>query len=284
MEASADILLDAEHLAGLANRLREAGIRASPHQCLLAQQLLIRLIERGELPEKPELLPSLLGPIFCVNPEQQRRFPYVFAKWWEDEFAERLPILDKTPDEEKKVEPIRRRQLRRILAIIFCAILIIGLLVKAWFLWNEWHHQNLRGHVTLPDGSPTNASISFLHQHFESADDGTFAVRFRARDLPLPLVVSKEGFENALLVIRKPIPSELSVHLGRVPSPTSSGVEQKAGVAITGSVGAPLIIVEPFTFHLTTAAGLAGLPLLLAAIFCALLYWYRVRHAPVLER
>jgi len=49
--------------------------------------LLGRLERQGRLPDDASALASLLGPLFCRNPEDQARFPVIFQQWLHDDAA-----------------------------------------------------------------------------------------------------------------------------------------------------------------------------------------------------
>jgi hypothetical protein len=62
-------------VAGLAAQLRADGYAVGVDQCLMAQRLLNVLAASGKLEGGEAHLAGYLAPIFCVTPEQQRRFP-----------------------------------------------------------------------------------------------------------------------------------------------------------------------------------------------------------------
>jgi formylglycine-generating enzyme required for sulfatase activity len=70
-----------QNLHGLDAKLRAEGMQYGPDVWLLVTRLLERLQQQGRLPDDPSALAPLLGPLFCRYPEDQARFPAIFAEW-----------------------------------------------------------------------------------------------------------------------------------------------------------------------------------------------------------
>ncbi|PZN72519.1 MAG: hypothetical protein DM484_24395, partial [Candidatus Methylumidiphilus alinenensis] len=70
-----------QSLHGLDAKLRAEGMKSGPDVWLLVFRLLERLQQQGRLPDEPEGLVPLLGPLFCRHPEDQARFPKLFDQW-----------------------------------------------------------------------------------------------------------------------------------------------------------------------------------------------------------
>jgi hypothetical protein len=61
--------------------LRRAGFIAPPERWQRVVDLLASLTAAGRLPADPAALRPMLAPLFCMSPEEQRRFTALFAEW-----------------------------------------------------------------------------------------------------------------------------------------------------------------------------------------------------------
>jgi formylglycine-generating enzyme required for sulfatase activity len=94
------------------------------------QSLLLRLSARGHLPNQPEQLQHVIGPLLCSSPNEQRIFRQVFSNW-----ADRIQA---GPAESKSLSPITQDVHRMTWwsrAFILLAILcVLGLAIKLFWL------------------------------------------------------------------------------------------------------------------------------------------------------
>jgi hypothetical protein len=94
------------------------------------QSLLLRLSARGHLPNQPEQLQHVIGPLLCSSPNEQRIFRQVFCSW-----ADRIQA---GPAESKSLSPITQDVHRMTWwsrAFILLAILcVLGLAIKLFWL------------------------------------------------------------------------------------------------------------------------------------------------------
>jgi hypothetical protein len=74
-------LLDPTVVRVFLDELRDAGYNIGMSQYIAAYDLILALVARGELPDQPQRLQGLLGPIVCSSPSEQNDFQHRYARW-----------------------------------------------------------------------------------------------------------------------------------------------------------------------------------------------------------
>ncbi len=85
-----------EELSAFIEKLRTVGYNIGAAQHIAAQDLILALAARGQLPAELTQLCSLLGPVLCSSPEEQADFNRHF-KDWADRYEKFVPTQPETP-------------------------------------------------------------------------------------------------------------------------------------------------------------------------------------------
>jgi len=293
MSETSTFSLSEAHLASLAGELLREGFRVSTQECVSAQELLLRLAAAGELPRTRDGLATLLGPIFCSNPEQQSRFPTVFSSWWKNEFPLTIPIDDTLVDcrlARKHVHgPLKKQGLR--IALWSCAVLAV--LASVLLVWSQWRPLRLPVQVVLDGGADAaGALVDTGNAQFHTGTNGEAVIHFQARDLPLDVRFVKTGFVTETRTILQPLPTSLLVELKRevpLPGPVSTNLPvarvERSGGAKVASIRLERIIRHPRVFSPSaTTIAISCVPPVLMGLFMGTMWWLRRRRVAVLER
>lgn len=121
--------------------LRAEGMAHGVDVWLSVARLFKRLEQQDKLPQDASELAPLLGPLFCRNPEEQARFPVLFAQWLNEETHSKLAAENRidAPNRaallaaQRAVQKYQKFWIAGSVAVIFCMVAL--LIVKAeWFL------------------------------------------------------------------------------------------------------------------------------------------------------
>ncbi|MCB1984679.1 MAG: formylglycine-generating enzyme family protein, partial [Nitrosomonas sp.] len=126
----------------LGSLLRAEGMAHGVDVWLSAARLLDRLEQQNKLPKDASELAPLLGPLFCKSPEEQARFPILYAQWLNGESSSMLAaqncISGPGHDAFLTARTIAQQKQRIwiVSSIVLIICLIALLIVKApdWFL------------------------------------------------------------------------------------------------------------------------------------------------------
>ncbi len=94
-------------LPQLLDALRAGGFTLGAGEYAAAHRLLLRLAQRGELPDETLRLSSLLAPLLCSSPEEQKLFAHRFRIW-----AGSSPSPAPVSEEIKEIRKLRKWELR----------------------------------------------------------------------------------------------------------------------------------------------------------------------------
>ncbi len=143
-------MLTFDALVDLASALRGAGYDVGVAECHAATHLLLELEARGALPANDAQLRSILGPIFCASPREQRAFAADFARWLahrqeatpagpapadaDSGSAEQAASsgTDTPPDDATRAQALRARKLRLWGALALAIVVASLLAIRPW--------------------------------------------------------------------------------------------------------------------------------------------------------
>jgi Caspase domain/WD domain, G-beta repeat len=180
-------MLHTEDLVDLGEELWRASFHVSTQQILAAQQVLDTLREVGEEVPLPRLR-TVLAPIFCTTPDEQRTFASLYQEWSEKRFGLRQPLKEKRSP-PAKLELTKSKSRRIVLVasgIIFSAIL-------SWLFWQEFRPRKLTGRVIAKAAPLDGARVTLGKRETRTDADGQFVLSFTAHELPGDVVIVAEG-------------------------------------------------------------------------------------------
>lgn len=218
------VTFDLNSLIELMDELRLAGYDIGTAQYIAAQDLLIELAARGQMPADPRQLRTWLAPIVCSSPREQDTFYRQFDSW-----VANHPVIDKAervvsqenargkdPEQESKAKRSRAglRPRYLIAAAILLIILVGGYLLRRR-VTRQKPIQTLAGKIVDADTSQPlpSVSISFDHQNLVSDANGQFSITYRRDELPKNLVITHEPYERETVPITADTASPLTVQL-----------------------------------------------------------------------
>src|SRR5258708_8848285 len=105
MKSGTPANLDLQNLVDLIDELRAAGYDISTQQYIAAQNLLIALAARNELPRDLRSLRTWLAPVICSSPREQENFYRYFDRWVtrHPELTTRAPVLQENDQESVEI-------------------------------------------------------------------------------------------------------------------------------------------------------------------------------------
>ena len=182
-------MLHTEDLVDLAEELRRASFHVSTQQIFAAQHVLDTLREVGE--EVPHTrLRTVLAPIFCTTPDEQRTFAPLYQEWSEKRFrAPRQPPREKR-SRSPKLE-LTEPKSRRIAGSVLLALFGIGL---SWLVWQEFRPRELTGHVIAKAAPLADVRVTLGEHETRTDANGHFSLAFTAREMPGNVVIVAEGY------------------------------------------------------------------------------------------
>ncbi len=188
-----------QSLHGLDAKLRAGGMKTGPDVWLLVFRLLQRLQQQGCLPDEPKALAPLLGPLFCRHPEDQARFPVIFAEWLNG--GPSLASKNRVASPEQQQITQARVNIRKAAWMwSFVALLLSGLLA-AWIIFQA---KDTTGPITqhaepkpAPVESPTPQPLDMP----ATALENRVPPRLLPEPLPKTWVVAGEGVGQGLHVL-----------------------------------------------------------------------------------
>ncbi|NOT56727.1 MAG: hypothetical protein HOP18_19180, partial [Deltaproteobacteria bacterium] len=184
-------MLHTEDLVDLGEELRRASFHVSTQQILAAQQVLDTLREIGE--EIPHArLRTVLAPIFCTTPDEQRTFAPLYQEWSEKRFG--LPPQPLTNKRSRSSQPdVTQPQGRRIVVLALFAVFVS---VLSWLCWQEFRARELTGRVVAKAAPLAGARVTLGERETRTDANGQFALSFTARELPGEVVIVAEGYAS----------------------------------------------------------------------------------------
>jgi hypothetical protein len=144
-----------DRLDGLDALLRDYGMGCGVDVWQSVFLLLARLEQQGRLPDNPQQLAPLLGPLFCRNPEEQARFPVLFEQWLNDGQGPSIATNNRLVTPEQTVMTAERAKIKRTGWIWTIGILTLLAVYVAGILF--WPKQQP---VVLPPPQPEAATQS----------------------------------------------------------------------------------------------------------------------------
>lgn len=184
-------MLRTEDLVDLSEELRQASFHVSTQQILAAQWVLETLRDVGE--EVPlARLRTVLAPIFCTTPDEQRTFASLYPEWSEKRFGSprRTPRRKQSrPAKPDHTKPKGRR-------IVLLASLAVLSAVLSWLGWQEFRTRELTGHVVVKGAPIAGGRVALGAQETRTDPDGHFSLSFTAREMPNAVVIVAEGYES----------------------------------------------------------------------------------------
>ncbi len=183
-------MLHTEDLVDLGEELRRASFHLSTQQILAAQQVLDTLREVGE--EVPHArLRTVLAPIFCTTPDEQRTFAPLYQEWSEKRFG----FPHQPPREKRSRSPkleLPKPKSRRIASVLL-AVFGVGL---SWLFWQEFRPRELTGRVVANAAPLADVRVTLGERETRTDADGQFALSFTAYELPGDVVIVAEGYAS----------------------------------------------------------------------------------------
>ncbi|MFN7929265.1 MAG: transglycosylase SLT domain-containing protein [Blastocatellia bacterium] len=236
--------LQLEDLLALAEELRQAGFDLSTQQYIAAQNLLLALASRGQLPDDPHELQTWLAPIFCSSPREQEEFYQRFDLW-----LARRPDLGGAWRQSHVIDGpeilarqrwnwtawLRRPQFLTLLAAALFLLVVVALAVESTHqltgqIFDDTNQQPL-----------TNVTIATSTQRVKTDAKGRFTVSYRIRNISylrrtqsLTLKIEAGGYDNTATSVRVPAPE-----MQRIP------LHKSNDAAGTTTVQAPVISATP---------------------------------------
>ncbi len=127
--------------------LRAEGMAHGVDVWLSVARLFKRLEQQGKLPQDTSELAPLLGPLFCRNPEEQARFPVLFAQWLNEETHSKLAAENRidTPNRaallaaQRAVQKYQKLWIAGSVAVIFCMVALLIVKAPEWFFPKPAH-------------------------------------------------------------------------------------------------------------------------------------------------
>jgi formylglycine-generating enzyme required for sulfatase activity len=129
-----DIQSFRDRLKGLDALLRNYGMGCGIDVWQSVFLLLEHLEQQSRLPDNPQQLAPLLGPLFCRNPEDQARFPVLFEQWLNDGQGPSIATNNRFTTPEQPVMSAARAKINRsgwfwiAGSLTLLAILMVGIL------------------------------------------------------------------------------------------------------------------------------------------------------------
>jgi hypothetical protein len=116
--------------------LRIEGMACGPDVWQAVFRLLDRLQRQGRLPAEAEQLAPLLEPLFCRHPEEQARFPLLFAQWLAGEKGAGLAAVNRAGSAEHATITTARRKAKRVGWLWgLSSLAMVAVLVTLLFYW-----------------------------------------------------------------------------------------------------------------------------------------------------
>lgn len=298
MKTAQDIQIFSERLNGFIDELRRDGFNIGAGQYIAAQELLLALLRRGELPAHPALLAGKLAPLFCGRREEQESFHRRYRAWlrrFEDFQSEDSVEGIALEEGEAVVQQIDRRLSPWRWMGLFAGLLVLMLAVIFFVNYlNKPKPREVRVNgmvVTADSGRAVPGVILELAGDRKVSDSlGHFAFSFNTIDSQAEL-----RLESAQYVLAGPVevnlinpPDTLRVEV-RERSPVAMDTalirSPRDSITITPAVFQPPAALETASFWQTywteIRYGVSLFPLL---VFLAWWLWYLYRRQLVLER
>src|SRR5882724_3429784 len=227
MNESTAANLDLSHLVNLIDELRAAGYDISTQQYIGAQNLLIALAARGELPRDLRSLRTWLAPVICSSPREQENFYRYFDRWVtrHPELTTRAPVPQENDQGNVEIAKTEHRWKAVAANSSWLPLLLFGVIAVGVTLlfWLRPHLQQLNGAVLDNDSNQRLAgvTISFGGQDQTTDNGGGFSVAYRPQELPRDLIVQSAGYETNTVKVTTDTKSPLEVRLQQpIPTPT----------------------------------------------------------------
>ncbi|HJZ79697.1 MAG TPA: carboxypeptidase-like regulatory domain-containing protein, partial [Pyrinomonadaceae bacterium] len=224
--------LDIQNLIDLIDELRYAGYDIGTQQYIAAQNLLIALAARGELPQDLRSLRTWLAPVICSSPREQENFYRYFDRWIASHPELTMPAAAEgrpLPAGERIDHPERdwRDFLRQPAFALAVTVLLISVGVALLF-WMRPRTQQLSGTVIDNDTNQrvSGAAISFNGQTKTTDNNGAFSVTYKSQELPKDLTVANVGYETTTVQVTSQTKSPIEIRLQQPqppPSPLPAG-------------------------------------------------------------
>jgi hypothetical protein len=185
-------MLSTEDLVDLGEGLRASGFKLAAYQYFSAQQVLLHAAAAGISDRRR--LTTLLGPVFCTNSAEQRRFAELFDVWLSRRFPGIHPETEKTRVPAPPAPKLGRSHPHW--KIVIAAGALVLALTVVWAFWQMQQPLEIRGVVVeAGTGQPIAGAFIDLRKGKVSTDkDGRFQIPTTAHSLPMGLIVSMKGF------------------------------------------------------------------------------------------
>ncbi|HRD90817.1 MAG TPA: hypothetical protein PK752_21545, partial [Accumulibacter sp.] len=281
-------MLTSEDLVDLGGALRRERFDVSAHQLLAAQDLLLHLAVNGRMPASKAALECWLAPVFCSNPDEQKRFPRLYREWLAP-LDEGVPVSDGLSGAGGTAggaSTSRRdwRRIRRLLAYLAAAVLLAGGPVAGWLGWDHYlWERTLQGSVAGDHGAIGGATIGFVNREGNetgnckpTGDNGLFSCTYRRSDLPAKLGVAATGYLSRSREIGSPPETRLDFELQRGPPPPPPETPDRAAATPIATLVPPPAVQTPVPPPQQPAEPRlpAGLRVALVLLAIAALWWW----------
>lgn len=219
-------VFDPEKLVEFIEELHRQGFIVSTQQYTTAQDLLITLVAEGRAPSDPQNLTTLLAPVFCTSPEEQRIFHKVFKQWLEQQLQREQETIE-TKDRAGIINPAEVKNVRWNLgrisqpSYVAVGLMLVGVLILFALLRSS---RTLSGVVTDEEKKPIqDAQIVAGNQRTVSNAVGQFTLTDVTNVSPLRVVVTHEEHETLIFELNSFDNSPISITLRKrtavIPTP-----------------------------------------------------------------
>ncbi len=188
-------MLRTEEIGHFAQYLRGKGFKPTLYQVLAAEEVLRQEFREEFGSASLVRLTTLLGPIFCSNPEEQAQFEELYLQWLRQR-SHRPHFRSAIQRSEAQSSDVPETHWRMRLA--FVCLLVLPVLAL-WFLSQDLRSRQIDGVVITESGKrPVDqATVHLGNQRLVTGPEGGFHLTVRGKDLPLELIVEKTKFVPA---------------------------------------------------------------------------------------
>lgn len=203
--------------------LRSAGYEVNPLQCVTAESLLVKLVAQGIVPNDICDYKTLLAPILCSSPEQQRDFYWRFEQWVATAKQIELnnDVAGKTEKKQQQVYTTRLSRIfnslrdRKYIILLICILAILASIAVYLSKVNI-----ISGTVSFEDNRRVvDASVLLEMQRAGASlstrtnDAGQFSIQIQSDNSATRLSVRYPDYETYIEELSYPLKSSYDIKL-----------------------------------------------------------------------